>query len=72
MSWRLRDFTIGSSFQEDLPLSMFVFPVRTGTRLPELFTRFAVTPAEPLTLSPQQIAQHRERWIDQWTATVLS
>ena len=66
------DFTIGSSFQEDLPLSMFVFPVRTGTRLPELFTRFAVTPAEPLTLSPQQIAQHRERWIDQWTATVLS
>ncbi len=66
------DFTVGQQFQEDLPLSMFVFPVRTHTKLPELFTKFAVIPASPLTISAQKISQNRERWIDEWTTTVLS
>ena len=66
------DFTIGQQFQEDLPLSMFVFPVRSNTKLPELFTKFAVIPASPLSIPAQKISQNRERWIDEWTTTVLS
>ncbi len=66
------DFAIGQQFQEDLPLSMFVFPVRTNTKLPELFTKFAVVPASPLNVPAQKISQNRERWIDEWTTTVLS
>jgi thiamine transport system substrate-binding protein len=65
------DFTIGTRFQEDLPLNMFVFPVRTDAKLPELFTKFAVTPTKPLTLTPQRISAEREQWIDTWTSTVL-
>ena len=35
-------------FQADVPLQMFVFPVRDGTPLPAVFTKFAEVAAEPV------------------------
>ncbi len=68
---RFVDFALSEAFQADLPLQMFVFPVREGTPLPEVFTEFAEVPDEPLTLGPRVIGRNRERWIDEWTTTVL-
>ena len=51
----------------DVPLSMFVFPVREGVALPPEFERFAVVPARPLELSPARIGRNRDRWIREWT-----
>jgi thiamine transport system substrate-binding protein len=68
---KLIDFMLSKSFQEDIPLSMFVFPVRTGTALPDVFTKFADVPPSPLTLPPAEIGAERERWIEEWTDTVL-
>ncbi len=68
---KLVEFMLSRTFQEDIPLSMFVFPVREGTALPEVFTQFADVPTEPLTLPPEQIGEQRERWIEEWTDTVL-
>lgn len=67
----LVDFMLGPTFQADIPLGMFVFPVAPGTPLPDVFTRHATIPIEPLTLPADEIQQNRERWIEEWTATVL-
>jgi thiamine transport system substrate-binding protein len=41
------------------------------TPLPAVFEQFAPIPEQPATLAPEQIDQNRERWIEQWTRTVL-
>ncbi len=67
----LVDFMLSPAFQEDVPLSMFVFPAVEGTALPVVFTRFAEVPDDPLTLPIDVIGEGRDRWTDEWTATVL-
>jgi thiamine transport system substrate-binding protein len=68
---RLVDFMLSERFQADLPLQMFVFPVRDGVALPKVFTKFAEVPPQPLSLPAEEIGDGRERWIDEWTETVL-
>ncbi|MGI9110763.1 MAG: thiamine ABC transporter substrate-binding protein [Gaiellaceae bacterium] len=67
----LIDFMLGERFQADLPLSMFVFPVREGVELPDAFRRFALVPEDPLELSAEEIGENRDRWIGEWTSIVL-
>lgn len=67
----LIDFLLSEEFQADVPLSMFVSPVREDTPLPEAFTRYGERVEEPLTVSPEDIASHRDEWIDAWTSLVL-
>jgi thiamine transport system substrate-binding protein len=50
---------------------MFVFPVDPLAELPPEFEQFAVVPEKPLALPPARIAANRDRWIKEWTATVL-
>jgi len=68
---RLVDFMLSRRFQEDVPLQMFVFPVRDDARLPAVFTEFTDVPTHPAILPPSAIGSHREQWIDEWTAAVL-
>jgi thiamine transport system substrate-binding protein len=68
---QLVDFMLSPPFQADVPLQMFVFPVREGTPLPPVFEKFAETPAAPLSLPSDQISRHRDEWIQQWRASVL-
>ncbi|KUJ64663.1 ABC transporter substrate-binding protein [Streptomyces albus subsp. albus] len=67
----LLDFLISKRFQEDMPLKMFVNPVVKGAALPELFTRFGVTPDHPETMAPDTIAKNREPWVKTWSSLVL-
>ncbi len=67
----LLDFLVGKEFQEDMPLNMFVNPVREGTKLPELFTEHGVRVDKPATMDPKKIADNREPWIKSWTSLVL-
>jgi thiamine transport system substrate-binding protein len=68
---QLIDFMLSRRFQEDVPLSMFVYPVVRGTKLPPEFRKFAVVPRDPLELPPEQIEANRDRWVKEWTAIVL-
>jgi thiamine transport system substrate-binding protein len=68
---KLIDFMLTPTFQRDVPLSMFVFPVREGVRLPNVFARYAVVPQSPLELPPDLIGSNRDAWIREWTAIVL-
>lgn len=67
----LVSFMLAEKFQADIPLQMFVFPSRSGTPLPSVFTKYATVPSHPFTLPPAQIGAKRDAWISQWTDTVL-
>jgi len=64
------DFMLGPTFQEDIPLHMWVFPANPKAKLPEVF-QFAEIPPKPAQVSPEAIDQNREKWIEAWTETVL-
>lgn len=63
----LIDFMLTSTYQEDLPLSNFVFPVIPGTKLPKVFQDHAELAAEPLSLPPEEVAVGRDTWVARWT-----
>lgn len=65
------DFMLSTTFQQDMPMQMFVFPVNPAAQLPELFAKHTIIPEVTAQVSPQQISAHREQWIKDWTETVL-
>jgi thiamine transport system substrate-binding protein len=67
----LIDFMLSPAFQQDIPLSMFVFPVRTDAALPPAFVEHAVIPERPLELPPDVVEANRDAWVRSWTETVL-
>ena len=67
LAQRWIDFMLGSRFQTDVPLQMFVYPVNPDAELPEVFQRFAPVPDEPAVMAPDEIAAGREQWIQEWT-----
>ena len=69
---KLVDFLISETFQNELPLNLFVYPARTDAVLPPEFTKFAVVASSPLTIDPADIADNRQQWQDEWTTIVLS
>lgn len=68
---KLVDFMLGKTFQEDIPLNMWVYPANSTASLPDVFIKFSVVPQKPATVSPEDIKKHREEWLDAWTETVL-
>jgi thiamine transport system substrate-binding protein len=67
----LIDFMLSPAFQRDVPLSMFVFPVREDVALPPVFAEHALEVEQPLELPPGEIGANRDRWIREWTDVVL-
>ena len=68
---QLLGFLTGERFQRELPLTLFVYPANPTAALPEVFTRFAVSPAEPFTLDPTEIETNRATWQQQWAAIAV-
>lgn len=62
----LISYLLDTTFQESMPLSLFVFPVNKKVVLPEVFRSFAVAPAKPLEIDPPDIEKNRDAWLDQW------
>lgn len=69
----LIDFLLQEAFQADVPLSMFVYPVRAGVALPEAFEAYAEVPAadELLPLPATLDGASVDAWIARWTSVVL-
>lgn len=68
---RLVEFLLSPTFQEDVPLSMFVEPVSTEAELPEVFERVRTEVEDPITMDPAEIEAGRDRWTARWTEIVL-
>jgi thiamine transport system substrate-binding protein len=64
------DFLLGKSFQEDMPLQMFVSPVNPKAAVPDVFIQNSQIPSNPATLDPQVIAINREVWIQGWNSVM--
>jgi thiamine transport system substrate-binding protein len=68
---QLLEFLTSPRFQQELALSIFVYPVSDQVVLPDEFVRFAVMPDEPYSLPATEIDANRTTWQDQWTQIVL-
>jgi thiamine transport system substrate-binding protein len=68
---QLIDFMLSTTFQEDIPLNMFVYPANSEAALPEAFVEFGQLADNPATLSPQEIEANRESWTERWVEIVL-
>jgi thiamine transport system substrate-binding protein len=64
----LIDFLLSPRFQEDVPASMFVYPVRPDATLPDWLD---APTAGALSMDPAVIEANRERWLAEWTQLVL-
>ena len=67
---RFIDFALETTFQEDFPDKMFVYPVNANAQTPDFF-RFAEVPTAPADIGAQEIGEKREEWIRAWTEVVL-
>ena len=68
---QLVKFLTSETFQKELPLTLFVYPVDPAVPLPDVFTKYAVVPKDPFTIDPATIAANRQQWQDQWNEIVL-
>lgn len=62
----LVDFMLSVEFQETIPLNWFVFPVNEDAELPPEFVEHTAIPDDPVRFSASNIAENRDRWIDEW------
>ncbi|MFJ4516276.1 thiamine ABC transporter substrate binding subunit [Streptomyces sp. NPDC088816] len=65
------DFLLSKKFQEDMPLNMFVYPVREAAQVPPEFTEYGPQAKNPETMAPDRIAANRDQWVKSWTSLVL-
>jgi thiamine transport system substrate-binding protein len=65
------DYMLSVTFQENIPLHMFMFPANQDAGLPEVFARFAAIPDHPAEVEYEAIEANREAWVEDWTEVVL-
>ncbi len=65
------DFLLTPAFQEEIPLSMFVFPALEAAELPPEFLDHAELADTPHLLDPAEIEANRDAWVDRWVEIVL-
>jgi thiamine transport system substrate-binding protein len=60
------DFMLTEEFQQEIPLTQWVFPVNPNVHLPKSFEYAAKTDTF-LTIAPEAIEQNYEKWLKAWT-----
>src|SRR5436190_3838596 len=60
------NFMIGPGFQDQIPTNNWMFPVgSTSQPLPDAFNHL-VKPAKTFLYTPEEVAENRRQWIDEW------
>ncbi|AEG45511.1 thiamine ABC transporter substrate binding subunit [Isoptericola variabilis] len=67
----LVDFLASPEFQADIPGQMYMYPADETVELPAEWQQFAPLSDAPFEVPPADVAEHRDEWIEQWTATVI-
>jgi len=65
------DYMVDASFQDDIPLQMFVYPASEKGTIPELFVTHAPIPTVAKQLDAATIASKRDGWVAEWDQIVL-
>jgi thiamine transport system substrate-binding protein len=68
----LIDFLLSVPVQEQIPLSMFVYPANSHAALPQVFADYTTLPDDSVVMEPDTIEENRERWIREWTEIARS
>jgi len=68
---KLIDFLVSRQFQEDLPLTQFVWPSNRTATVPQEFLDYSLRPENPLALDPATIAARRAEWLDEFAEVAL-
>ncbi|MFS3127281.1 thiamine ABC transporter substrate binding subunit [Nocardioides sp. Bht2] len=64
------DFLLSPEVQAVIPENMYVFPADSEVRLPTEWAKFAKPAADPLVVSADDIDEHRQAWLTEWTDVV--
>jgi len=65
------EFSLEKSFQDEIPLTQFMFPINQSVELPGSF-EYAIKPEKTLELDRTQIEEKSEEWILEWEKIMLS
>ena len=68
---RLIDFLVSREFQNDLPLTQFVWPINRIATVPQEFLDYSSRSTNPLAIPPEVIAAKRAEWLDQFSNVML-
>ncbi|MEM9104048.1 MAG: thiamine ABC transporter substrate binding subunit [Pseudomonadota bacterium] len=64
------EFMTGPDFQNAIPTTNWMFPAgKLSEPLPEAFDKL-VKPSETLLYTPDQVAENRKAWVDEWLAVM--
>lgn len=69
---QLIDFMLTRTYQDDIPLNNFVYPALPDAARPPEFTAYAPQPSDPAVLSPEEVAENRDRWVQEWSDLMRS
>ena len=67
----LVDFLLSPTFQNEIPMNMFMYPVSQQAELPAAFLEHSQLTDNPLTLEPAEIEANRKEWTERWVEIVL-
>ena len=67
----LIDYMLSTTYQEDVPLNMFVYPANMNVALPDSFVEFVPLVETALAIDPELIEANRDDWTDRWNDIVL-
>ncbi|MET0787785.1 MAG: thiamine ABC transporter substrate-binding protein [Cellulomonas sp.] len=68
---KLLDFLLSDEVQDDIPVSMYMYPVSSTATLPDDWAAFAPLATNPFEVTPDDIANNREAWLTEWSDTVI-
>jgi thiamine transport system substrate-binding protein len=67
---QLIDWLLSDEVQADIPGSMYMYPVSSAVDLPEEWAQWAPMSDAPLEVPLEDIAEHRDTWVREWTDLV--
>ncbi len=68
---KLIDFLLSDTFQNEIPMNMFMYPASSTAELPPEFAQHSEITDSPLSLSPTEIEANRQNWTERWVEIVL-
>ena len=68
---KLIDFLLSDTFQNEIPMNMFMYPTSNTAQLPPEFVQHSELTDSPLSLSPSEIEANRQDWTERWVEIVL-
>jgi thiamine transport system substrate-binding protein len=65
------NFVLSPKVQERIPTTEWMFPANPQALLPVQFYQYAVTPPQPVMVSPDKIGKNLDRWLREWARIVV-